>query len=423
VRLLQRMPPGFRALIGAQFLSALADNALLIVAIAWMLRLEHPAWWVPLLKLCFTLAYVALAPFVGVVADAGPKPRLMMAMNALKVVGVVALWLGLHPLAALAVVGLGAAAYAPAKYGLVTESVLPERLVQANGWIEVTTVCAAVFGVVLGGFLVGEQVHAWTQALWPAAPPLGGAFALLLGTYGAAALLNLGVRDSGVRYARQRWHVVALTRSFWRANTTLWRDAAGGLSLAVTTLFWGAAAVLQFAVLRWAVDVLGLTLERAAYLQALVAVGVVIGAVGAGRWVSLRGAPALLPAGLALGLLVPLVAMAGTVAVAAPLLVAVGLLGGALVVPMNALLQHRGHVLLTAGRSIAVQGFNENASMIAMLALYAVLLWAEWPIRSVLALFGALVAMVVALLMRLWRLQPAVTRSLPGPVVRQPAPP
>jgi hypothetical protein len=214
-----------------------------------------------------------------------------------------------------------------------------------------------------------------------------------------------------------------MTRSFWRANTTLWRDAAGGLSLAVTTLFWGAAAVLQFAVLRWAVDMLGLTLERAAYLQALVAVGVVIGAVGAGRWVSLRGAPALLPAGLALGLLVPLVAMAGTVAVAAPLLVAVGLLGGALVVPMNALLQHRGHVLLTAGRSIAVQGFNENASMIAMLALYAVLLWAEWPIRSVLALFGALVAMVVALLMRLWRLQPAVTRSLPGPVVRRPAPP
>ena len=269
------MPPGFHLLIAAQFASALSDNALLIVAIALLQQQGHPAWWAPLLKFSFTIAYVVLAPFVGPLADAIPKARLMMVMNALKVLGVVALLAGVNPLAAFALIGIGAAAYAPAKYGLVTELVPARRLVAANGWIEVATVCAVLLGAGLGGVLVSPFATALSARLWPAQAPLQAAMALLLAGYALAALLNLGLPDSGARYRRAHRAPRALLRSFTRAQVRLWRDPEGGLSMAVTTLFWGAAAVLQFAVLRWATDVLVLPLDQAAYLQATVAVGIV----------------------------------------------------------------------------------------------------------------------------------------------------
>ena len=390
------MPRGLTALISAQFFSALADNALLIVAIALLAAQGHPAWWAPLLKFAFTVAYVVLAPFVGPLADAFVKARLMMAMNALKVLGVLALLAGVQPLAAFALVGVGAAAYAPAKYGLLTELVPARQLVAANGWIEVTTVCAAIFGTVLGGLLVSPLVARWAPAFGTAALDL--ALLALLAVYALAALLNLGVPDSGARYRRPDIALPALWRSFARAQVRLWRDADGGLSMAVTTLFWGVAAVLQFAVLRWALDRLGLALDRAAYLQAVVALGIVGGAALAGRHVALAQASRLLPLGIALGVAVPLVALVDHWLAALPLLLLIGTLGGALVVPLNALLQHRGHRLLTAGRSIAVQNFNENASVLVMLAAYAGLLALELDIRAVLALFGGLVAAVMALL-------------------------
>jgi MFS family permease len=390
------LPRGFQALIAAQFVSALADNALLIVAIALLAADGWPLWWAPLLKFSFTLAYVLLAPGVGVLADAWPKARMMMAMNGVKVLGVLGLALHTHPLLALAVVGVGAAAYAPAKYGLVTELVGPRQLVAANGWIEVTTVCAVLAGTALGGFLVSPFVAAWALALRPGLPPLTLALWLLLGGYGLAALLNLGIPDSGARYPRGAMHPWALVQSFWRENRCLWRDRDGGLSMAVTTLFWGAAAVLQFAVLRWAIDVLGFTLDRAAYLQGTVAVGIVTGAALAGRWVSLHRATQVLPLGVALGLLVPAVSLVQSWQMAVPLLLLVGVLGGALVVPLNALLQHRGHQLLTAGRSIAVQNFNENASVLVTLAIYAALLAVDVDIRTLMSGLGVWVAAVVA---------------------------
>ena len=339
---------------------------------------------------------MVLAPLVGPLADAFVKARVMMAMNALKVVGVGWLLLGGNPLVAFGIIGIGAAAYAPAKYGLVTELVQPRLLVAANGWIEVSTVCAVLLGFVLGGALVG-----------PLGPPLMTGAALLLGAYGLAALLNLGIPDSGVRYRRSHRAPLALWRSFWRAQARLWRDREGSLSMGVTTLFWGSAAVLQFAVLHWAVQGLGLTLDRAAYLQGVVALGIVAGAVVAGRWVALTDAPRVLPLGVLMGLLVPGVAWLTDWRPALPVLAAVGFLGGVLVVPLNALLQHRGHTLLTAGRSIAVQNFNENLSVLVMLGGYAWLLAAEWDIRRVMALLGLLVAAVTALLAwRHWR-QPA----------------
>jgi MFS family permease len=392
------MPPGFHLLIAAQFVSALSDNALLIVAIALLQQQGDPAWWAPLLKFNFTIAYVVLAPFVGPLADAFVKARLMMAMNALKVVGVLALLWGLNPLLAFAIIGVGAAAYAPAKYGLVTEMVPPGRLVAANSWIEVSTVCAVLLGCVLGGALISPWAAAAGAKWWPQVPPLQAAAALLLAGYACAALLNVGIPDSGARYRRAHRAPRALWRSFWRAQRRLWQDEEGGISMTVTTLFWGAAAVLQFAVLRWAVERLGLPLDRAAYLQAVVAVGIVAGAAVAGSRVGLARATSVLPLGIVMGAAVPLVAWVDQWWVAVPLLIVVGALGGALVVPLNALLQHRGHVLLTAGRSIAVQNFNENLSVLVMLGVFSGLLAAQADIRAIMALLGALVALVMGAL-------------------------
>ncbi|MDE2372218.1 MAG: lysophospholipid transporter LplT [Burkholderiales bacterium] len=394
------MPPGFHLLIAAQFASALADNALLIVAIALLQRQGQPAWWAPLLKFGFTTAYVVLAPFVGPLADSCRKARLMMAMNALKVGGVALLLAGVNPLAAFAVIGVGAAAYAPAKYGLVTEMVPPRLLVAANGWIEISTVCAVLLGAVLGGVLVSPVVGGWLGAAWPGIPALHAAMALLLAGYALAALLNLGIPDSGARYRRAHRAPRALVRSFVRAQRRLWADPEGALSMAVTTLFWGAAAVLQFAVLRWAGERLGLPLDRAAYLQAMVAVGIVLGAGWAGRHVPLARATKVLPLGILMGVCVPFAAWLDDWRAALPALLLVGILGGALVVPLNALLQHRGHQLLTAGRSIAVQNFNENLSMFVMLGVYAALIALDIDIRVVMALLGAVVAGCVAWLRR-----------------------
>lgn len=388
-----RLPGGFHRLIAAQFFSALADNALLIVTMALLQRRGLPAWWAPLLKFGFTLSYVVLAPLVGPLADAVPKARLMAWMNGVKVLGVLALLVGLHPVAAFVVVGFGAAAYAPAKYGLVTELVTPQQLVAANGWLEVTVVCAVLLGTVLGGVLVSPLLEPlWEHGLSD--------LHLLLAVYALASLLNLGIPDSGARYAARSIHPLALLRDFRDANATLWRDPLGGLSLAATTLFWGAGATLQFIVLRWAQDHLGLPLHQASYLQAAVAVGVVAGAAAAGRFVALADARRMLAFGVALGLMLPVVASTRSLWLAVPLLVLAGAVGGLMVVPLNALLQHRGCVLLTAGRSIAVQGFNENASILVMLGLYAALVAVDLPIVPLMWGFGLALALAIAALMR-----------------------
>ena len=414
------MPPGFHVLIAAQFCSALADNALLIVAMALLDEQGFPAWWAPLLKFSFTLSYVLLAPVIGPLADAMPKARLMALMNAVKMTGVCALLGGVHPVAAYALVGLGAAAYAPAKYGLVTELVPPRQLVAANGWIEVSIVCAALLGTVLGGGLVSTGLRDSALAAWaggaaqaagsPLQSSLMASMALLLIVYGGAALLQLGVPDSGARYDRCSIHPLALVRDFRAANARLWRDPLGGLSLTVTTLFWGVGATLQFAVLRWAVDRLGLGLDKAAYLQAVVAVGVVAGAALAGRFVPLHRAMRVLPVGVVLGGFIAVIALVDSLTVALPLLAVVGAVGGILVVPMNALLQHRGHELLTAGRSIAVQGFNENLSILVMLGSYAGLLAWRVPLVPLMCGFGLLIGSLMALLI-VWRKRSGADRA------------
>ncbi|MEK9953181.1 MAG: lysophospholipid transporter LplT [Curvibacter sp.] len=419
----RRLPAGFGWFMAAQFLSALADHALLIVTIAHLQVLGAPLWWAPLLKFSFTLAYVLLAPFIGALADAVCKRRLMMAMNALKLLGALALLCGLHPLAAFALVGLGASAYAPAKYGLLTERVPPGALVAANGWAESAVVLSVLLGTALGGLLVSPLWLATAVTWLPLLPGASSAalnvsLACVLGLYGLAALCHLGIVPSGVRHARRSYAPARLLADFRHANARLWQDRSGGLSLAVTTVFWGVGALLQFAVLLWAAQQLGLGLDQAAWLQGVVALGVVGGAVLVARRLRLRHATAVLVLGLLMGALMASAPWIHEWRTAVPVLLLIGGLGGMLLVPMNALLQHRGHRLLTAGQSIAVQGFNENLSVLLSLGLYAALLALQVPVTLVMVLAGAvLVAFSAWTLQR--RRRPPGLQTLSGHLLRR----
>ncbi|MEI7446014.1 MAG: lysophospholipid transporter LplT [Burkholderiales bacterium] len=401
------MKRGFYTIMAAQFCSSLADNALLIAAIALLVEMHAPEWMKPLLKLFFTISYVVLAPFVGAFADSMPKGRVMFYTNTIKVVGCGLMFLTVHPLLAYAVVGFGAAAYSPAKYGILTELLPPEKLVAANGWIEGTTVGSIILGTVLGGALISPTVSAGLLSFdMPMVQtgidtPAESAILVIAGVYGLAALFNLRIPDTGARYAHQERNPLKLIVEFGHCLTVLWRDKLGQISLAVTTLFWGAGATLQFIVLKWADVQLGLPLSKAAALQGVVAIGIAVGAVVAARFVPLRGSLRVLPVGVAMGVLVPMMTLVHDVAFAYPMLVLVGGLAGFFVVPMNALLQHRGHVLMSAGHSIAVQNFNENLMILVMLALYALLIRADVHINVVIVLFGGFVAVTMVGVMRL----------------------
>ena len=394
------MPASFLLLLAAQFMSALADNALLIVTIDLLQQRAMPAWLAPMLKVAFIAAYVLLAPFVGPLADAFCRARLMAWMNAVKIAGVLALIAGVHPVTAFLVVGLGAAAYAPAKYGLATELVRSDQLVAANAWIETAAVCAVLLGTGLGGFLVSPWLlsHA-SHVVFDAFDPVLPSLLILLGVYLVAGALNLGVPDSGVRHDVGSLHPRAMLRDFARSNRRLWRDPDGGLSLAVTTIFWGVGATLQFAVLRWARECMHLSLDRAAFVQAAVAVGVIAGAVAAGRWVPLVHAKRMLLAGVLFGVLMIAVPFFTQLNIAVAVLVVVGAVGGLMVVPLNALLQDRGNALLSAGRSIAVQGGNENASVLVCLGVYSGLVALDVPLAALMVGLGVCVAVALAAMM------------------------
>ena len=403
------MKRGFYTIMAAQFFSSLADNALLIAAIALLIEMHAPEWMKPLLKLFFTVSYVVLAPFVGAFADSMPKGRVMFVTNAIKVAGCALMFLAVHPLLAYAVVGLGAAAYSPAKYGILTELLPPEKLVVANGWIEGTTVGSIILGTVLGGALISPRVSAGLLAVDVPVFDIGidtpaeAAILVIAVFYGIAALFNLRIPDTGARYPRQQRNPVRLLADFAHCFTTLWRDKLGQISLAVTTMFWGAGATLQFIVLRWAEVQLGIPLSGAAVLQGVVALGIAVGAVLAARYVPLRSTPRVLPMGVAMGLIVPLMTLVHQMGWAYPLLVVVGGLAGFFVVPMNALLQHRGHVLMSAGHSIAVQNFNENLMILVMLAIYAALIRADLHVNVVIWLFGGFIALSMIAVIRLHR--------------------
>ncbi|SFF87432.1 Major Facilitator Superfamily protein [Duganella sp. CF458] len=392
------MNRGFYTIMAAQFFSSLADNALLIVAIDLLVSMQAPAWVTPLLKLTFVLFYVLLAAFVGAFADALPKGRVMFISNLIKIFGCALIFYNVHPLAAYAVVGFGAAVYSPAKYGILTELLPPEKLVVANGWIEGLTVSSVILGFALGGALVGGPVSAALNNFDMPGIATGidtvseTALVVVMICYLLATLFNWRIPDTGARYAHQEHSPLRLISEFANCCGILWRDKLGQISLAVTTLFWGAGATLQFIVLEWAKQSLGMPLDKATSTIAVFAVGVALGAGLSARFITLRNSLRVIPLGIAMGIVVMLMVFVHDVRLAYPLLVLVGLLAGFFVVPMNALLQHRGHVLMSAGHSIAVQNFNENLSILTMLAMYSLMVKMHLGINAIIVLFGLFVA-------------------------------
>jgi MFS family permease len=388
------MPLGFYIIMAAQFFSALADNALLIIAIAMLRDMAAPSEFEPLLKLFFTVSYVALAAFVGAFADSMPKWRVMLISNTIKIGGCLMLFLGTHPLLAYAVIGLGAASYSPAKYGILTEYLPHRLLVVANGWIEGLTVGAIIVGTVMGGVMIRDDISGGLMGLGlPLADTPFQAAVMVVGTlYLIAAGFNFYIPDTGVDHKPLKNNPIYLIHDFNHCLRLLWRDKLGQISLAVTTLFWGAGATLQFIVIKWAEHNLGMNLSQASMLQGVVALGVATGSVLAARYISLRKAVKVIPRGIAMGLGVMTMVGVTEAWIAMALMVLVGGLAGFFVVPMNALLQHRGHILMGAGHSIAVQNFNENLSILVMTGTYALLIMLGMSINIVIVMFGLFVA-------------------------------
>ncbi|MFC5473656.1 lysophospholipid transporter LplT [Paraherbaspirillum soli] len=400
------MNRGFYTIMAAQFFSSLADNALLIAAIALLAEIASPAWMTPLLKLFFVLSYVLLAAFVGAFADSLPKGRVMFITNMIKIFGCLMMFVNVHPLIAYGIVGFGAAAYSPAKYGILTELLPAEKLVAANGWIEGLTMASIILGTVLGGALVNPQVTSVLLQLqvpvlkWSLHTPTHAALSVIGALYLAATIFNLKIPDTGARYAHQERNPAKLVTDFANCCAILWKDKLGQISLAVTTLFWGAGATLQFIVLKWAEKSLNMPLDKAAILQGIVAFGVALGAITAARIIPLKKSLSVMPMGIVMGIVVMLMTVVHSVWTAYPLLIIIGALSGYFVVPMNALLQHRGHVLMSAGHSIAVQNFNENLSILTMLVLYAGMIKMDLDVNVVIFMFGLFVAGIMFFIMR-----------------------
>jgi MFS family permease len=401
------MKAGFYTIIAAQFFSSLADNAILIAAIALLRQLHEPAWMTPALKQSFVVSYVVLAPLLGAFADSMPKGRVMLITNTIKFAGCALMLFSVHPLLSYALIGIGAAAYSPAKYGILTELLPPQQLVVANGWIEGATVGSIILGVLLGGALITPRVS--TALLGydlplietPIDTPPEAAIAVIMSIYVIAAIINWFIPDTGVDHRVPSKNPLYLVREFSHCVSLLWRDRLGQISLATTTLFWGAGATLQFIVIDWAAHALSLNLSQASMLQGVVAVGIALGAILAARFVTLRGSVGTLPIGAAMGVVVMVMIFVHQVPLAMVLMVAIGACAGFFVVPMNALLQHRGHVLMGAGHSIAVQNFNENIGILVMVGLYALMVRAGLSVTAAIVLFGMTVT--ASMLLVMWR--------------------
>ena len=399
------MKRGFYTIMAAQFFSSLADNALFVAAVELLKTSGAPKWQPAALVPMFALFYVVLAPFVGAYADARPKGRVMFWSNGIKVVGCLMMLFGSHPLLSYAIVGLGAAAYSPAKYGILTELLPASQLVKANGWIEGLTISSIILGVLLGGQLVGRAVsHVLLSFDLPffdtgVETPPEAAISVLIFLYVIAAWFNTRIPSTGVEMRPMPRNKLELLPDFWYCNAALWRDKLGQISLSTTTLFWGVSGNLRYIVLAWSAAALGYSTTQASSLVGVVAIGTAAGAVLASMRMRLHHATRVMPLGIAMGVLIILMNFINNVWVAAPFLILLGGLGGFLVVPMNALLQHRGHNLMGAGRSIAVQNFNEQACILGLGAFYTL------STAKGLSAFGAITAFGIVVASFMWLIQ------------------
>ncbi len=397
------MNRGFYTILAAQFFSALADNALLFAAIELLKDRAAPAWQIPVLQQFFVLSFIVLAPFVGPYADSLPKGKVMLISNSIKIVGCLALFLGVHPLLAYGFVGTGSALYSPAKYGILTEYLPANRLVWANGWMEGLTVAAIIFGAVIGGLLIGHHfegfvVQHFSGPGWNAGIDTAPEFAILvvLVIYLIAALFNLFIPKLPIEHELPNKNLAFLWTDFWQNFKLLWCDPLGQVSLAVTSLFWGAGTTLRFIILIWAASSFNFNLQEATQLTAVVAIGLAIGSVVAARLVPLEHAVKVLPLGIAMGVVVVMMAWITEWQLAILMLILIGSLAGSFLIPMNAMLQYRGHLLMGSGHSIALQNFNENASILLMLGAYALMIEAELSITTIVVVFGLFISFTMA---------------------------
>jgi len=388
----------FYTILMAQFLSALADNALLFAAIGLLVFFSAPEWFSPLLQTVFVIAYIVLAPLAGPFADALPKGRVMLIANTVKFAGCLIMLAGLHPLLAYAIVGIGAAMYSPAKYGILTELLPPEKLVIANSWMEGTTVAAIVLGAIIGGALINPHLAEGILVnLGLDSRLIAPKFAIVAITclYLGAALVNLFIPRLPIDHKLPSKSPLFILHDFWHSFKLLWRDPLGQVSLAVTTLFWGVGATLRLLIIAWAGLNLKFGLDQATQLTAATAFGIAIGSVLAGKFVRLQRAVSVLPAGILLGFVPIALIWVETLFPALLLLLLTGILAGYFVVPMNALLQHRGHLLMGAGHSIAQQNFNENISILLLTGAYALMVRADWHIHTIIWIFGLFISSVM----------------------------
>jgi MFS transporter, LPLT family, lysophospholipid transporter len=406
------MKKGFSTIMSAQFFSSLADNALLVAAVELLRISKAPAWQVPALAPMFAFFYVILAPFVGAFADSIPKGRVMFVSNAIKIVGCLMMLFGGHPLLSYAIVGLGAAAYSPAKYGILTELLPPSQLVKGNGWIEGLTVASIVLGILLGGQLIGVPISSRLMSFdFPlidtsvdSAPEA--AISTIVWLYVIASLFNLRIPRTSAPLQPMAG-MVDLVRDFSRCNTRLWTDKLGQISLATTTLLWGIFGNLRLIVFAWAAAALGYTTAQASNLAGVVVIGSVLGAVVAAATTRLDRATNVIPLSIGVGFLMIGLVFIESLAAAVPFLIIMGGICGYLIVPMNALLQHRGHNLMGAGRSIAVQNFNEQACILGLGAGYVFMTRIGLSAFGAIVVFGLLVAVIMEVIRR-WHASNAV---------------
>jgi MFS transporter, LPLT family, lysophospholipid transporter len=374
---------GLLAVVVAQFLSAMADNALLFGALA-LLRIDHyPAWTAPLLQEFFVGAFIILAPFVGPFADGMPKGRVMLISNGLKLVGALAMWAGLNPFLSYGLVGVGAAAYSPAKYGILSELVSTDMLVKANGLLESSTIAAILVGAVAGGMLADWNV-------W-------GTLGVVSACYGAAAAANLLIPRLPPARALSSISIGAVLRNFGAAVRAMVKTPDTRFSMIGTSLFWGTGGTMRFLLVAWVPVALGISdIKTPAYLNGTVAVGIVIGAALAAKFIKLERADRALPAGVLIGLAVCILAVTTNMPAAYAVMALVGACGGFFVVPLNALLQERGRETVGAGNAIAVQNLAENSAMLVMIGLYTLAVRAGASITVIAGLFGVALAIAIS---------------------------
>ncbi len=373
------------AVLLAQFLSALADNILLFVILGLIKQQAVPEWLTPILQQTFLIAYIVLAPFVGAVADGFSKGRVMLLANTLKFLSVAFLLVGGNPFIAYGMVGVGACIYSPAKYGILKEITGEERLVKANAMIEGSTIAAILIGVVVGGVLADFATNSDSFSL---------VIALTLAIYLLASLSNLLIPKLPPLH-KQNIRPLALLSQFFLDFKTLWGDFSARLALMGTSLFFAVGATMRFLLIAWVPQALGITDNATpAEMNAVVAVGIVIGSGLASR-IPLQHAHRVLSAGMGMGIGVVVLSQMSNFYVANVWLVIIGVCGGLFLVPLNAMLQERGHDLIGGGHAVAIQNFVENITMLLMLSVYMGLAKTGLSALATAALFGALVTMLM----------------------------